>query len=85
MMSSGMPGTGMSVVSPVAAFLTSNTRFIATFQMQRSSKASRIVSILSARPLWSRIQTSTGASVPTSATARSRNTWFESCAADSPS
>src|ERR1700735_278837 len=33
----------MSVASPVAGFLTSNTRFIATFQMQRGSKASRIV------------------------------------------
>src|SRR5271165_5447487 len=85
MMSSGISGTGISVVSPVAGFRTSNARFIATFQMQRSSKARRIVSMLSGTPLWSRIQTRTGASVPTRATARSRNTWLLSPGADSPS
>ena len=62
----------MSLVSPVIGFLTSNTRFIATFQMLRNSKESRMVSILSGTPLWSRIQPRTGLKVPTSATARSR-------------
>ena len=75
----------MSVVSPVEGLRTSNARFIATFQMQRSSKARRIVSMLSGTPLWSRIQTRTGASVPTRATARSRKTWLLSPGADSPS
>src|ERR1700735_3131638 len=64
----------MSVVSPLLGFLTSNTRFVATFQMLRNSKESRMVSILSGTPLWSRIQTRTGVKVPTSATARSRKT-----------
>src|SRR5271165_4938789 len=72
MMSSGISGTGRSVVSPVVGSRTSNTRLIATFQMQRSSKTRRMVSMLSGTPLWSRTQTRTGASVPTSATARPR-------------
>jgi hypothetical protein len=66
----------MSVVSPVAGFLTSNTRFIATFQMKRSPKASRIISTFNGTPLWSRIQTRTGASAPTSAAALLRTTWL---------
>jgi hypothetical protein len=73
----------MSVVSPVAGFLTSDTRFIVTFQMQRSPKASRIVSTFNGTPLWSRIQTRTGASAPTSAAALSRTTWLLSPGADS--
>ena len=75
----------MSVVSPVIGFLTSNTRFVATFQMLRNSKERRMVSILSGTPLWSRIQTRTGVKVPTSATARSRKTPLASPGAGSPS
>src|ERR1700719_3632017 len=59
----------MSVVSPVIGFLTSNTRFVATFQMLRNSKERRMVSILSGTTLWSRLQTRTGVKVPTSACA----------------
>ncbi|GAV36932.1 hypothetical protein ROTAS13_04622 [Roseomonas sp. TAS13] len=53
--------------------------------MERSSSAKRMVSMLTGMPRLSRIQTSTGAMVPTSAMARVRKTPLLSSERCSPS
>ncbi len=85
-MSSGIsPLTSSSVTLPLSGSRSRTIFSIASFQIQRSSIEKRMTSMLSGTPLWSRSQTSTGAIVPTSATARSRKTPFGSFCAWSPS
>ncbi|GAV35377.1 hypothetical protein ROTAS13_03053 [Roseomonas sp. TAS13] len=84
-MSSGISGTGISMTSPVSALREQKIRCVASIQMPRSSSAKRMVSMLIGTPLWSRIQTSTGAMVPIKAMARARNTPLLSLACCSPS
>ena len=72
-------------MEPVAGSRTRTIFSFASFQIQRNSIEKRMTSILSGRFFTSRSHTSTGAMVPISATARSRNTPFASFGACSPS